>query len=108
MKEPHSTSPNTNACPFLRVWFRISRAFSDLYAAACFSADGRDVTDFGTSMKMHAYRAGLCWRAAAKNPPERYAAALSLCLEADRLLKSGAGGSGNYAPIERLICALGG
>ncbi|MBE6725412.1 MAG: hypothetical protein E7576_09525 [Ruminococcaceae bacterium] len=90
----------------LLILGQISRAFSDLYAAACFSADGRDVSDFAAAMKMHVYRAGLVFRAASKNPPERYADALALCLEADRRLKSGAAGSSGYAPIERLICAL--
>ena len=61
-------------------------------------------------MKMNEWRAKLCFRAAAKIPPSRYAAALRLCLDADRQLKSGVGGgmgSYNYAPVERLICALG-
>ena len=95
----------------LLILGQISRAISDLYAAACFSADGRDVSDFSAAMKMHAYRAGLVYRAASRNSPDRYAAALTLCLEADRRLKSGAAGSSGasssaYAPIERLICAL--
>lgn len=92
----------------LLILGQISRAFSDLYAAAAFSADGRDAGDFSIAMKMHAYRAGLVYRAAAKHSPARYAEALSLCLEADRRLKSSAGGGsgGSYAPIERLICAL--
>ena len=89
---------------------QISRAFSDLCAASAFAEDGRDVSDFAASMKMNEWRAKLCFRAAAKVPPARWAAAMGLCLEADRQLKTGAGGyggpSGNYAPIERLICAL--
>ena len=85
---------------------QISRAVSDLYAAAAFSSDGRDVSDFASAMKIHAYRAGLYVRAVGKNPPSRYADALDLCLEADRRMKSGLGGSGGYAPLERLICSL--
>ena len=91
----------------LLILGQISRAISDLYAAAAFSADGRDASDYASAMKMHSYRAGLCYRAVGKNPPSRYADALNLCLEADRRLKSGlSGASDNYAPIERLICSL--
>ena len=89
---------------------QVSKAFSDLYAAASFSSDGRDASDLAFSLKMNEWRAKLCFRAAAKIPPARYAAALRLCLDADRQLKSGVGGgmgSYNYAPVERLICALG-
>ena len=86
---------------------QISRAISDLYAAAAFSSDGRDVSDYAAAMKMHSYKAGLNYRAVGKNPPSRYAEALNLCLEADRRLKTGlAGSASGYAPIERLICSL--
>ena len=86
---------------------QISRAISDLYAAAAFSSDGRDVSDYAAAMKMHSYKAGLNYRAVGKNPPARYAEALNLCLEADRRLKTGlAGSASGYAPIERLICSL--
>ena len=91
----------------LLILGQIARSVSDLYAAAAFSADGRDLSDFAAAMKMNAYRAGLCYRAAAKTSPARYADALKLCLAADRRLKSGLGGSSDsYAPIERLICSL--
>lgn len=91
----------------LLIMGQIARSVSDLYAAAAFSADGRDLSDFAAAMKMNAYRAGLCYRAAAKTSPARYADALELCLAADRRLKSGLGGSSDsYAPIERLICSL--
>ena len=91
----------------LLIMGQIARSVSDLYAAAAFSADGRDLSDFTAAMKMNAYRAGLCYRAAAKTSPARYADALELCLAADRRLKSGMGGSSDsYAPIERLICSL--
>jgi len=91
----------------LLILGQISRAISDLYAAAAFSSDGRDASDYAAAMKMHSYRAGLFYRAVGKNPPSRYAEALNLCLEADRRLKSGLSGSSNsYAPIERLICSL--
>ncbi len=99
---------------------QISRAFTDLYAAACFAADGRDASDFAKTMKMNEWRAKICYRAASKVSPGRYAEAIRLCLEADRQLKSRAGGgstgiggggsaasgSGVYAPIERLVCLL--
>ena len=87
---------------------QISRAFSDLCAASAFAEDGRDAADFAAAMKMNEYRARLCFRAASKVPSARFAAAVGLCLEADRQLKTGAGGygSGNYAPLERLICSL--
>ncbi len=91
----------------LLIMGQIARSVSDLYAAAAFSADGRDLSDFAAAMKMNAYRAGLCYRAAAKTSPARYADALELCLAVDRRLKSGLGGSSDsYAPIERLICSL--
>ena len=93
----------------LLILGQISRAISDLYAAAAFSSDGRDVSDYAAAMKMHSYKAGLTYRAVGKNPPSRYAEALNLCLEADRRMKSGlagSSGSGGYAPIERLICSL--
>lgn len=91
----------------LLILGQIARSVSDLYAAAAFSADGRDLSDFAAAMKMNAYRAGLYYKAAARTSPARYADALELCLAADRRLKSGLGGSSdNYAPIERLICSL--
>ena len=96
----------------LLILGQISRAISDLYAAAAFSSEGRDVSDYAAAMKMHSYKAGLTYRAVGKNPPSRYAEALNLCLEADRRMKSGMAGSsgstgsGGYAPIERLICSL--
>lgn len=90
----------------LLILGQISRAISDLYAAAAFSSDGRDASDYAAAMKMHSYKAGLYYRAVGKNPPSRYAEALNLCLEADRRMKSGLAGSGSYAPIERLICSL--
>ena len=92
---------------------QISRAFTDLYAAACFAADGRDAADFAKTMKMNEWRAKICYRTASKVAPERYAEAVRLCLEADRQLKSragggsaGFGGTETYAPIERLVCLL--
>ena len=69
---------------------QISRAISDLYAAAAFSSDGRDVSDYAAAMKMHSYKAGLNYRAVGKNPPSRYAEALNLCLEA---------AGGTYDPV---------
>ena len=84
------------------VLAQITRTFTDLAAASLFLADGRDRTDFARAMKINDYRAGLCWRAAAKGSPERFAAAVEACAAADRGMKSGSVG---YSEIEKLICA---
>lgn len=84
---------------------QISRTISDMCSARAFIDDGRDKSDFASAMKMNEYRAGKCYRAAGGVSAADLALASSMCRDADRLLKSGAGG---YMPIERLICLAGG
>ena len=84
------------------VLSQVNRAFCDLAAASAFIADGREKDDFARTMKIHEYKAGLYMRAAKMRSPEYFKNAVSLCLEADRAIKSSPVG---YAAIERLICA---
>lgn len=83
------------------VLSQITRAFCDMAAAARFSADGRDKSEFAKCMKFHPYKAELYYKAVRGIPMTTLDNAVSACAEADRLLKSSTLG---YIAIERLIC----
>lgn len=80
---------------------QITKTFTDLAAAAAYIKDGRDKSEFARDMKMHEYKAGLCFKAAKNAPYEYFISAVELCLTADRNMKTMS--SRGYGEIERLI-----
>ncbi len=83
---------------------QITRVYMDLAAAAAFREDGRDKKDFAQAMKMHEYKAGLYYKAAAGYDAAYFTNALDRCLETDYAMKT-SGGDG-YQLLERLVGTL--
>ncbi len=83
---------------------QITRVYMDLAAAAAFREDGRDKRDFAQTMKMHEYKAGLYYKAAAGATAAWFTAALDKCLETDYAMKTS--GSDGYQLLERLVGTL--
>lgn len=82
---------------------QITKVFTDLAAAAAFTEDGREKSDFAKTMKLHEYKAGLYMKAV-KNAPDGFISEMiTRCAEADLLIKSTPLG---YEVIERLICGM--
>ncbi|MBQ8370379.1 MAG: DNA polymerase III subunit delta [Clostridia bacterium] len=83
---------------------QITKVFTDLAAAAAFTEDGREKSEFAKAMKMHEYKAGLYLKAVKAAPAGFIAEMTSRCADADQLIKSSPLG---YEVIERLICGAG-
>lgn len=80
---------------------QITRVFTDLAAAAAFTEDGREKSDFAKTMKIHEYKAGLYMKAVKTAPAGFIPEMIRRCADADLLIKSTPLG---YEVIERLIC----
>ena len=80
---------------------QITRVFTDLAAAAAFTEDGREKSDFAKTMKIHEYKAGLYMKAVKNAPAGFIPEMIARCADADLLIKSSPLG---YEVIERLIC----
>ena len=80
---------------------QITRVFTDLAAAAAFTEDRREKSDFAKTMKIHEYKAGLYMKAVKNAPAGFIPEMIARCADADLLIKSSPLG---YEVIERLIC----
>ena len=81
----------------------INRIFCDLLTVKTMSADSVPSAQISSALKMHEYKVGLYQRASAAIPWDRMRATVTLCTEADEMLKSSQRG---YQVLERLICAI--
>ncbi len=86
----------------LIIFGEISKTFCDLLLVKRLTDDGMSYFDIGKSKILNEYRAKILVRSASKIPYERLYKKISLCTEADRMLKRSPQG---YSAIEMLICA---
>ena len=78
----------------------ISKVWIDLAQIKILAENGNSVGEIASKLKMHEYRTGLYYKAAAKISRDRLEKIISLCRETDMLLKSSTLG---FTAIERLI-----
>ncbi len=81
----------------------ISGIFSNMQSMRVLLDAGRSIKEAAAILKMHEYKAGLLAKAAIRTSPQRLSHVIALAAETDRALKSS---YGDYAPLEKLICAL--
>lgn len=81
----------------------ISGIFSNLQSMRVLLDAGKSIKEAAAVLKMHEYKAGLLAKAAMRTSPQRLALVIALAAETDRALKRS---YGDYAPLEKLICAL--
>ena len=86
----------------LIIFGEISKTICDLLLVKRLTDDGMSFFDIGKSKIFNEYRAKILSRSASKIPYERLYKKISLCSEADRMLKRSPKG---YAAIEMLVCA---
>ena len=86
-----------------KVLGEISTTFSQMQSARVLFAAGMNIKEVSAALKIHQYKVGLISKALSRTAPARLARAITLAAEADLLLKNG---SADYAPLEKLICAL--
>ena len=86
----------------LIIFGEISKTICDLLLVKRLTDDGMSFFDIGKSKILNEYRAKILARSASKIPYERLYKKISLCTEADRMLKRSPQG---YAAIEMLVCA---
>lgn len=88
----------------LLIMGELSRTLCDMQAMRLYLDAGKSVKEIAKLLgNMHEYKAGLLARAVSRAEPARLSRAVELCAEADAALKRS---SNDYAPIEKLICAL--
>ena len=85
------------------VMGELSRTLCDMQIVRSYLDAGKSTGEIAALLKMHEYKTGLLVRAVANTAPARLARAVTLCAEADAAIKRS---SGDYAPIEKLICSL--
>lgn len=88
--------------PPIKLLASVSNVFCDMAAVSRYLSEGLDKQTIAKEMKMHEYRALLYIKAAAGVPVERLDRAVSLCVEAERKMKTSS--FLGYIPLERLIC----
>ena len=81
----------------------LSRTLCDMQIVRLYLDAGKSTGEIASLLKMHEYKTGLLVKAVSGANPARLTRAVTLCAEADAALKLS---SGNYAPIEKLICSL--
>lgn len=81
----------------------ISKTFCDMQCVRTYLDAGKSVGEIAKILKLHEYKTGLLAKAAGRIDPARLQRAIALCTKADAAIKSS---SGDYAPIEKLICSL--
>lgn len=82
----------------------ISQTLFDMLSLRVLFDAGRSIGEVSATLNMHEYKVKLYHKALSRIPTARLARVIALAAEADRALKSSV--SPDYAPIEKLICAL--
>jgi len=82
----------------------IARTFGDMQNVRLLSDAGKSQAEIAADLHLHAYKVGLILRAVSRTDAARISRAVALAAEADAALKRM--GAADYAPIEKLICAL--
>ena len=81
----------------------ISRVFSEMQGVRVLLEAGKSHKEIGAALSMHEYKVGLYAKSLARTEAGRLARVIDLVAKTDLTLKSS---YADYAPIERLICAL--
>ena len=81
----------------------ISGIFSNMQSMRVLLDAGKSIKEVAAIYKMHEYKAGLLAKAAMRTSPQRLRHVIALAAETDLALKHS---YGDYAPLEKLICAL--
>lgn len=81
----------------------VINVYTNLMSVRMLLREGHSPREIAATLKMHEYTAGLYAKSASSIDDAKLLRALSLCAEADASLKLS---SKNYAPLEKLICAL--
>ena len=81
----------------------LSRTLCDMHATRLLLDAGRSAKEIASALGLHEYKAGLIVRAVSRADVARLCRAVELCSEADMAVKRS---TGDYAAIEKLICAL--
>ena len=81
----------------------VTRVFCDLYTVFLCSSDGKTLPEIQKQTRMHEYKIRLYQKSALSSGRQKLLRALTLCREADLLMKQSQSG---YAALERLLCAL--
>lgn len=85
------------------VMGELSRTLCDMQIVRTYLDAGKSTKEIAALLKMHEYKTGLLVKAVSGASPTRLGRAVALCAEADAAIKRS---SGDYAPIEKLICSL--
>jgi DNA polymerase III subunit delta len=83
---------------------QIAKNYTDLAAAAYFIADGREVSDFASAMKINPKRANVLYSSAKKRSPAYFSYAVQLCAAANKNMRSV--NSKGYGELEVLVSRL--
>ncbi len=82
----------------------VSKVYTDLYLVKSLQEEGSGSRDIAAVTKLHEYKVGLYLRSAGRIPAERIFAAVELCAEADRRIKSS--NLDAYEVLEALVLAI--
>ncbi len=85
------------------VMGEVARTLSDMQSVKLLLDSGKSAGEIAADLSMNEYKVKRLMRAVSSADPRRLSRAIALAADADRILKSG---SADYAPIERLVCAL--
>ncbi len=81
----------------------ISRIFSEMQSMRVLLDAGKSIKEVAAALKIHEYKAGLLAKAVGRTSSQRLAHVIALAADTDLSLKRS---SADYAPLEKLICAL--